>query len=133
MYRVKFSTTARKALPSLTSSPFFQAVTSSNISIILSSVSDISISFLDVLVSPKRVVPRLADLAPGELADLMHSVQHVGSVIERVYNAAGLTIACQVRILGHDYWLLTDFDVRRMAQQRDRQSHTFTSICCRGN
>ncbi|KAH8103547.1 HIT-like protein [Cristinia sonorae] len=48
-----------------------------------------------ILVSPRRVVPRLADLEPGELADLMHSVQHVGKVIETAYKAEGLTIACQ--------------------------------------
>ncbi len=53
----------------------------------------------DVLVIPTRVVPRLADLKHDELASLMASVQHVGRVIERVYAADGLTIACQVRIL----------------------------------
>lgn len=54
-------------------------------------------SFADVLVIPTRVVPRLADLKQDELASLMASVQHVGRVIERVYAADGLTIACQVR------------------------------------
>ncbi|OSD06028.1 diadenosine hydrolase [Trametes coccinea BRFM310] len=48
-----------------------------------------------VLVIPTRVVPRLADLKHDELAALMRSVQHVGRVIERVYGADGLTIACQ--------------------------------------
>ncbi|KAI0662638.1 diadenosine hydrolase [Cubamyces menziesii] len=48
-----------------------------------------------VLVIPTRVVPRLADLKHDELAALMTSVQHVGKVIERVYGADGLTIACQ--------------------------------------
>ncbi|TFK87942.1 diadenosine hydrolase [Polyporus arcularius HHB13444] len=48
-----------------------------------------------VLIIPTRVVPRLADLKHDELASLMASVQHVGRVIERVYAADGLTIACQ--------------------------------------
>ncbi|KAI0347666.1 diadenosine hydrolase [Trametopsis cervina] len=48
-----------------------------------------------VLVIPRRVVPRLQDLTPSELAALMTSVQHVGSVIERVYGADALTVACQ--------------------------------------
>ncbi|KAI0735376.1 diadenosine hydrolase [Earliella scabrosa] len=48
-----------------------------------------------VLVIPTRVVPRLSDLKQDELASLMASVQHVGRVIERVYAADGLTIACQ--------------------------------------
>jgi bis(5'-adenosyl)-triphosphatase len=51
----------------------------------------------DVLVIPRRVVPRLQDLDPSELAALMSSVQQVGRVIERAYGADGLTIACQVR------------------------------------
>ncbi|PIL32155.1 hypothetical protein GSI_06861 [Ganoderma sinense ZZ0214-1] len=48
-----------------------------------------------VLVIPTRVVPRLADLKHDELASLIASVQHVGRVIERVYGADGLTVACQ--------------------------------------
>ncbi|EIW64863.1 HIT-like protein [Trametes versicolor FP-101664 SS1] len=48
-----------------------------------------------VLVIPTRVVPRLADLKHDELGALMTSVQHVARVIERVYGADGLTIACQ--------------------------------------
>jgi len=48
-----------------------------------------------VLVIPTRPVPRLADLTPPELSSLMLSVQQVGKVIERVYGADGLTIACQ--------------------------------------
>ena len=62
----------------------------------------------DVLVIPTRVVPRLADLKHDELTSLMASVQHVGRVIERVYAADGLTIACQVRhhsIHNHTYSL----------------------------
>lgn len=51
----------------------------------------------DVLVIPRRVVPRLRDLDATELAALMSSVQHVGNVIERVYGADALTVACQVR------------------------------------
>lgn len=48
-----------------------------------------------VLVIPTRPVPRLADLTPPELSSLMLSVQQVGKVIERVYGADGLTVACQ--------------------------------------
>ncbi|KAJ3558541.1 hypothetical protein NM688_g861 [Phlebia brevispora] len=43
----------------------------------------------------ERVVTRLRDLEGNELADLMLSVQRVGNVIERVYGADALTIACQ--------------------------------------
>ncbi|KAH9964159.1 HIT-like protein [Russula dissimulans] len=48
-----------------------------------------------VLVCSTRPVPRLADLRADELAELMCTVQRVGSVVERVYKADGLTIACQ--------------------------------------
>ncbi|KZP28979.1 HIT-like protein [Athelia psychrophila] len=48
-----------------------------------------------VLVIPTRPVTRLADLNPSELSSLMTSVQQVGKVIEKVYEADGLTIACQ--------------------------------------
>ncbi|KAF8203770.1 diadenosine 5',5'''-P1,P4-tetraphosphate asymmetrical hydrolase [Pholiota molesta] len=48
-----------------------------------------------VLVIPNRPVPRLADLDDNELACLMRSIKRVGSVIEKVYGADALTIACQ--------------------------------------
>jgi len=48
-----------------------------------------------VLVIPTRVVPRLTDLTTSELASLMSSVQHVGRVIEKVYGADSLSVACQ--------------------------------------
>jgi len=48
-----------------------------------------------VLVCSTRPVPRIADLRADELAELMHAVQRVGRVVERVYKAEGLTIACQ--------------------------------------
>jgi len=48
-----------------------------------------------VLVCSTRPVPRLTDLRTDELAELMCAVQRVGSVVERVYKADGLTIACQ--------------------------------------
>ena len=48
-----------------------------------------------MLVIPRRVVSRLQDLEGPELAALMASVQHVGRVIERVFGADALTIACQ--------------------------------------
>lgn len=53
----------------------------------------------DVLVCSTRPVPRLTDLRPDELGELMHAVQRVGRVVERAYNAEGLTIACQVSAL----------------------------------
>ncbi|KAF9486344.1 diadenosine 5',5'''-P1,P4-tetraphosphate asymmetrical hydrolase [Pholiota conissans] len=48
-----------------------------------------------VLVIPNRPVPRLSDLDENELACLMQSVKRVGNVVEKVYGADGLTIACQ--------------------------------------
>jgi len=51
----------------------------------------------DVLVCPTRPTPRLTDLRADELAELMCAVQRVGRVVERMYKADGLTIACQVR------------------------------------
>ncbi|TFK56793.1 diadenosine 5',5'''-P1,P4-tetraphosphate asymmetrical hydrolase [Heliocybe sulcata] len=48
-----------------------------------------------VLVIPTRPAARLADLDASELSSLMISVQKVGKVIERVYGADSLTIACQ--------------------------------------
>jgi len=48
-----------------------------------------------VLVCPTRPTPRLTDLRADELAELMCAVQRVGRVVERVYKADGLTIACQ--------------------------------------
>jgi bis(5'-adenosyl)-triphosphatase len=50
----------------------------------------------DVLVAPTRPVPRLTDLSTSELTSLITAVQHVGRVIESVYEADGLTVACQV-------------------------------------
>ncbi|KAI0308356.1 diadenosine hydrolase [Multifurca ochricompacta] len=48
-----------------------------------------------VLVCSTRPVPRLTDLRADELAELTRVVQRVGRVIERVYKADGLTVACQ--------------------------------------
>jgi bis(5'-adenosyl)-triphosphatase len=50
---------------------------------------------IDVLVLPRRVVPRLADLNPEEVTDLFLSVQHVGKVLEKAYNAQSLTVSIQ--------------------------------------
>jgi bis(5'-adenosyl)-triphosphatase len=50
----------------------------------------------DVLVIPTSPVPRLSDLTTPELTSLMTSVQQVGRVVERVYEADAMTIACQV-------------------------------------
>jgi bis(5'-adenosyl)-triphosphatase len=66
----------------------------------------------DVLVIPNRPVPRLSDLdgthkfcsslpiyeffVDNELSCLMRSIKRVGSIVEKVYGADGLTVACQV-------------------------------------
>lgn len=54
------------------------------------------VPFLDILVVPKRVVPRLADLTREEITDLFGSAQRIGQVVEREYKAESLTVACQV-------------------------------------
>ncbi|KAG8950484.1 hypothetical protein FRC04_007499 [Tulasnella sp. 424] len=48
-----------------------------------------------ILVVPKRVVPRLADLTREEITDLFGSAQRIGQVVEREYKAESLTVACQ--------------------------------------
>jgi hypothetical protein len=67
---------------------------------ILTSVCCINDS-ADVLVIPTRVVARVADLTREEASSLFTSVQAVGKVIEKAYNADALTIACQVRPTVH--------------------------------
>lgn len=48
-----------------------------------------------VLIVPKRVVPRLADLEANEVSDLFLSVQHIGKVLEDVYKARAMTVSLQ--------------------------------------
>jgi bis(5'-adenosyl)-triphosphatase len=48
-----------------------------------------------VLLIPRRVVPRLADLNQEEITDLFLSVQQVGNIIEKAYHAKALTISLQ--------------------------------------
>lgn len=48
-----------------------------------------------VLISPLRVVPRLSDLSPDEVTDLFRTVQNVGRMVERVFQASALNIAIQ--------------------------------------
>ncbi|OQE92941.1 hypothetical protein PENNAL_c0006G00896 [Penicillium nalgiovense] len=48
-----------------------------------------------VLVSPRRVVPRVTDLTPAETSDLFLTVRRVGRMVERVYGATSLNIAIQ--------------------------------------
>ena len=48
-----------------------------------------------VLVSPRRVVPRLCDLSHDEVTDLFLTVQNISRVVERVYGATGLNVAIQ--------------------------------------
>ena len=50
----------------------------------------------DVLVVPKRVVPRLGDLTGAEVHDLFSAVQLVGGTVERAYGGSALTISVQV-------------------------------------
>jgi len=48
-----------------------------------------------VLVSPRRATPRLSDLSQAEVSDLFLTVQLVGRMVERVYNASSLNVAIQ--------------------------------------
>ncbi|KAJ5333886.1 uncharacterized protein N7506_007669 [Penicillium brevicompactum] len=48
-----------------------------------------------VLISPRRVVPRVTDLTPAETSDLFLTVRRVGRMVERVYGASSLNIAVQ--------------------------------------
>ncbi|KAJ6090520.1 Histidine triad (HIT) protein [Penicillium sp. IBT 16267x] len=48
-----------------------------------------------VLVSPRRVVPRVSDLTTAETSDLFLTVRRVGRMVERVYGASSLNIAVQ--------------------------------------
>lgn len=49
----------------------------------------------DVLVCPKRVVPRLSALRPDEVADLFLAVQRVAAVVEEAYGGQSCTVSCQ--------------------------------------
>ncbi|KAK2759544.1 hypothetical protein FQN54_003023 [Arachnomyces sp. PD_36] len=48
-----------------------------------------------VLVSPLRNVPRISDLTTAEVTDLFLTVNRVGKMVERVFNASSLNIAIQ--------------------------------------
>ncbi|KAF2714245.1 HIT-like protein [Pleomassaria siparia CBS 279.74] len=48
-----------------------------------------------VLVSPRRIVPRLHDLSPAEVQDLFLTVQRVSRMVERVFAATSLNIGIQ--------------------------------------
>lgn len=48
-----------------------------------------------VLVSPLRNVPRISDLSTAEVTDLFLTVNRVGKMVERVFNATSLNIAIQ--------------------------------------
>ncbi|KAF1939967.1 HIT-like protein [Clathrospora elynae] len=48
-----------------------------------------------VLVSPRRIVPRLNDLSTAEVQDLFLTVQQVSRMVERVFNGSSLNIAIQ--------------------------------------
>ena len=47
------------------------------------------------MVSPRRVAPRLSDLNVEEVTDLFLTVQRVGRMLERVYEASALNVAIQ--------------------------------------
>jgi hypothetical protein len=49
----------------------------------------------DVLVCPKRIVPRLSALRPDEVADLFLAVQRVAAVVEEAYGGQSCTVSCQ--------------------------------------
>ncbi len=49
-----------------------------------------------VLVCPRRVVARFADLEPAEVADLFAAVQLISTVLKQELKATALTIAIQV-------------------------------------
>jgi bis(5'-adenosyl)-triphosphatase len=76
----------------------------------------------DVLVCSTRPVPRLADLRADELAELMRTVQRVGRVVERAYDADGLTIACQVSSTARLHPPVSLMRWRRLASQDGRAS-----------
>lgn len=75
--------------------------------------------FLDVLVVPNRVVPRLSDLNSQEIADLFCTVQQVGNVVQKEYKAEAVTVACQVNVTSK---VISAFNIKpvclRMAQRR---------------
>ncbi|KAJ1651611.1 Dinucleoside triphosphate hydrolase [Dispira simplex] len=48
-----------------------------------------------VLIVPKRLVPRFADLTPDEVSDLFLSTQTIGRVIEKHFLGESLTMAIQ--------------------------------------
>ncbi|CAI7678143.1 unnamed protein product [Penicillium manginii] len=48
-----------------------------------------------VLVSPRRVVPRVSDLTAAETSDLFLTVRRVGRMVERIHGASALNIAVQ--------------------------------------
>lgn len=54
----------------------------------------------DILVSPKRVVCRVAELTPQEAADLMVCAHRIAPILQKAYDATSLTIAVQVRLRG---------------------------------
>ena len=48
-----------------------------------------------VLIIPKRVVPRVADLSQDEIVDLFSSVHKIGPILEKHFHAEALNIAIQ--------------------------------------
>jgi HIT domain len=80
----------------------------------------------DVLVIPTRVVSRISDLSPAEASSLFTSVQAIGRIVEKAYDADGLTIACQVRSLASSAADIST--MHRMEELLDNLFHTFTSM-----
>ncbi|CAO3696921.1 unnamed protein product [Umbelopsis ramanniana] len=50
---------------------------------------------IDVLVIPRRVIPRFAEMTSDEATDMILSAQTIGKVIEKEFDASSLTMAMQ--------------------------------------
>lgn len=48
-----------------------------------------------MLVIPRRVIPRFADMSSDEASDMILSAQKIGKVIEKEFNGTSLTLAMQ--------------------------------------
>lgn len=48
-----------------------------------------------MLVIPRRVIPRFADMSSDEASDMILSAQKIGKVIEKVFSGTSLTLAIQ--------------------------------------
>lgn len=82
-----------------------------------------------VLLIPKRVCARVADLSTDEVADLFAAVHQVGPVLEQRYSCSALNIAIQVTITDETLSkLIHKSSTIRTGQTRDSQYRTFMYI-----